>query len=99
MLPFLCKGITMAANESKSVLDFTSYIAERTHNFTGRGWVFETVNEWLADPAGPRFFLLTGEPGSGKSAIACRLAQFFQGSVALPAGCTHLTGGFLSALH
>jgi len=56
-------------------IDFSSYIAERTTNFTGREWVFEAIQNWLAEPNGDRFFLLTGEPGSGKTAIASRLAQ------------------------
>lgn len=57
------------------MIDFLPYITERTRDFTGREWVFEKVSEWLADPDGARIFLLTGGPGSGKSAVAARLAQ------------------------
>lgn len=32
------------------MLDFPRYILERTHNFTGRGWVFETINDWQREP-------------------------------------------------
>jgi hypothetical protein len=49
-------------DQSKRAIDFTNYITERTINFTGREWVFQPVNDWLADPGGSRFFLLTGEP-------------------------------------
>ena len=33
-------------------IDFSNYIADRTLNFTGREWVFETIQNWLADPEG-----------------------------------------------
>jgi hypothetical protein len=89
----------MVQNEGKPVIDFTSYIAERTFNFTGREWVFQAINEWLADPAGARFFLLKGEPGSGKTAISARLSQFAEGTVSPPDGLVYLHPDFLSALH
>ena len=56
-------------------LDFSSYITERTQDFTGREWVFAEIDHWLADPNGPTFFIITGEPGIGKTAIAGRLSQ------------------------
>jgi ATP-dependent Clp protease ATP-binding subunit ClpA len=65
-------------------LDFTSYIAEKTLSFTGREWVFQAINTWLSNPDGSPIFLLLGEPGSGKTAIASRLVQFSQGSVSPP---------------
>ena len=89
----------MEQNESKPVIDFTSYIAERTINFTGREWVFQAINEWLADPDGSRFVLLKGEPGSGKTAISARLTQFSQGIVSPPDGIAYLHPHFLSAFH
>jgi hypothetical protein len=76
-------------------IDFTDYIADRTTNFIGRKWVFEAIQTWLADPKGDRFFLLTGEPGSGKTAIAARLTQFAQGVVLHP----RFDAGFLHAVH
>ncbi len=89
----------MAQNTSKPVIDFTSHINDRTINFTGREWVFKAIDDWLADPARSRFFLLVGEPGSGKTAIACRLFQLSQGTVPPPDGLAHLTPGFISAFH
>ncbi|MGD0605111.1 MAG: ATP-binding protein [Streptosporangiaceae bacterium] len=65
-------------------LDFTSYLAERTDEFTGREWLFDAVAEWYADPGSGRCFLLTGEPGAGKTATAAYLAS---------------TAGFLDAVH
>src|SRR6266536_754485 len=64
------------------MLDFSSYIKERTEHFTGREWVFKEVNDWLTKPPGDRrIFLLTGGPGTGKTAIAARLTQLNDDSV------------------
>ena len=56
-------------------IDFSDYIADRTINFVGRKWVFEAIQSWLTEPKGDRFFLLIGEPGSGKTAIAGQVCQ------------------------
>ena len=80
-------------------LDFSTYIADRTKDFTGREWVFAEINQWLADPNGARFFLLAGEPGSGKTAISARLVQFAQKRAALPTGRRQLVSRFISAFH
>ncbi|HTK08850.1 MAG TPA: ATP-binding protein [Ktedonobacteraceae bacterium] len=55
-------------------------LATHTTHFIGREWVFQAINDWLADTRGARFFLLTGEPGCGKTAIASRLTQFSLGT-------------------
>lgn len=75
------------------------YIKMRTCNFTGREWVFYEIERWLSDPKASQFFIITGEPGIGKSAIAARLVQFSDGDVAHPPGCSHLGKDFLSAVH
>src|SRR5262245_217331 len=89
----------MRPDEPLRVPDFTAYITERTRDFTGREWVFETIDAWLANRQGPRYFLLTSEPGGGKSAIAARLVQFSHGEAVPPAGRAHLAAGFLTAVH
>lgn len=48
-------------------------IAERAEGFVGREWVLDEVAEWMDHGAG-RFLLITGEPGSGKTALAAWLA-------------------------
>jgi tetratricopeptide (TPR) repeat protein len=85
--------------EQRATIDFSRYITDRTQNFTGREWVFQAINDWLADPEAPRFFLITGEPGSGKSAIAARLHQFSlgEGFGLLNNTLTNIKPGFLSA--
>lgn len=57
-----------------SAIAFTSDIARLTENFTGRQWVFDDIDRWLKESE-ERFFILTGEPGVGKSAIAALLTQ------------------------
>lgn|SRR5579859_4159638 len=47
--------------------------AERARNFAGRTWVLERVIAWL-DDRNQRILLITGEPGSGKTALAAWLA-------------------------
>ncbi|MBI5578752.1 MAG: hypothetical protein HY895_06330 [Deltaproteobacteria bacterium] len=80
-----------------AVLDFSSYIAEKTGNFTGRTWVFDAVSKWLQQSR-HRIFLLTGGPGTGKSAIAARLVQMSQG-LATQDAHPGLGAGWLSYYH
>ena len=61
------------------MIDFTRYIRERVGTFTGRAWIFHAIHQWLTRPEGTRYFLLTGEPGCGKTALAARLSQVFAG--------------------
>ena len=89
----------MGQKPFQPVLEFTEYITKHAQQFTGRTWVFEQIDAWLADAAGPRFFLLAGEPGSGKTALVARLCQFSQGLADSPYGLPHLTRDFLSAYH
>ena len=63
------------------ILDFSAYVADRTLDFTGREWVLARIEAWLADLDGSCAFLLVGGPGTGKSAILARLAQFSLGIV------------------
>lgn len=58
-----------------TTLDFSAYIADRTRDFVGREWVFAEIDRWLVDPDTPCYFIITGEPGIGKTAIAGRLTQ------------------------
>lgn len=88
----------MVQNVSSPALDFNRFITEPTRGFSDRTWVFAAIHEWLTKADGTRFFLLSGEPGSGKTAIAARLCQFSLGSPP-PSGLTAFTPGFLSAYH
>lgn len=81
------------------VFDFSAYIVDRVDNFTGRTWVFQEIDRWLRREDGERYFLVTGEPGRGKSAVAARLAQFSAGEVLQSPTCHCFTPGFLRAVH
>jgi len=85
-------------NVHQATLDFGEYIHDRTARFSGRTWVFERIDQWLANLQS-RYLLLTGEPGSGKTAIAARLAQFSHGSVDPPGHTGEIRPEFLAAVH
>jgi len=62
-------------NDSRlAATDFSRDIKRLTQDFVGREWVFDEIDNWL-HRQDQRFFILTGEPGAGKSAIAAKLTQ------------------------
>jgi WD40 repeat protein len=69
---------------------------EAAETFTGRGWVLDRLDSFLAGP--DRAFLLTGGPGTGKSAIAAHLVEISAGTVPAP-GDAALGPGFLFHAH
>ena len=56
-------------------LPFDADIAQHLPRFTGRKWLFDRFDAWLADPKASRVFWITADPGVGKTAIACKLTQ------------------------
>jgi hypothetical protein len=79
------------------MMDFSSYIEERTDGFIGRDWVFKEINDWFT--AGKsRIFLLAGGPGTGKSAIAAKLTQISDGTAIIP-DAPLLSPGWLTYSH
>src|SRR5947209_34699 len=48
-------------------------VRERAAGFVGRRWVLDEVRSWLEDRS-ERYFMILGEPGSGKTAVAAWLA-------------------------
>lgn len=84
---------------TRKALDFSDYIIEHTRNFTGREWVFAQIDCWLDNPDAPPFFIIIGEPGSGKTAIAAQLVRIANGQAPEPAGCISIEKGFLNAAH
>ncbi len=61
----------MAKSDTPQVkaIAFDHDIKRLIEGFTGREWIFEEINRWLQQD-NERFFILTGEPEVGKSAIA-----------------------------
>ncbi|MCP4544677.1 MAG: ATP-binding protein [Chloroflexi bacterium] len=57
-----------------AAINFSREIERLTKDFTGREWIFDEIDNWLKHED-KRFFILTGEPGVGKSAIAAQLTQ------------------------
>lgn len=55
-------------------LDFSYEIGRLTADFVGRSWLDAELDEWLSSDQG-RAFVIVGEPGVGKSAIAAHLSQ------------------------
>jgi tetratricopeptide (TPR) repeat protein len=81
------------------IIDFSDYISRHSHDFSPRDWIFNTLDQWIAKPDERRFFIITGAPGSGKTAIAARLAQFSRGAAEPPDQLMGVRKGFLSAIH
>ena len=69
-------------------LDFGRRLAELTRGFTGREWLALELDRWLAHSA-KRAFVIVGEPGIGKSAIAAWLATSRDEEVAAVHFCDH----------
>lgn len=55
-------------------LDFGVDISRMIKDFTGRQWLFDEVDLWLNDSSG-KVFIISGDPGIGKSAIMAQLAS------------------------
>lgn len=89
----------MERSDGVPIIDFSGDIAQSTRYFAGRERIFRRINDWLSAPQEPHVLLLTGEPGSGKTALASRLIQFSQGDVSPPDGMEYLGRDFLSAMH
>src|SRR5512146_1832496 len=54
--------------------EFSELINSYTVDFVGRTWLMEAINHLLEDP-GCRFVVLTGEAGTGKTALMAELAK------------------------
>jgi WD40 repeat protein len=66
-------GVQARLRQRLEPLYFNADIQRHLKRFTGRQWVFEAIEHWLADTEGSRIFWITGKPGAGKSAIAAWL--------------------------
>lgn len=56
------------------IINYRDLIAKSTEDFTGRRWLCQAVEDFLKTDD-QRYFLLLGEPGSGKTAFMAHLVQ------------------------
>lgn len=56
------------------ICSFDSFIEDRTKEFVGRGFVFEAIDAFIENNDSG-YFILTGDPGIGKSSIASSLVR------------------------
>lgn len=59
---------------TKKIINYRELIYKSTEGFIGRQWVRDAVDDFLK-ANGPRYFLLIGEPGSGKTAFMADLVK------------------------
>lgn len=74
----------MKDDRNFNIQNFYSLIADNTKDFSGRNWLFTQIKEWLSDPNGLRYLLITGKAGTGKSTIAARLWEISEGLIKDP---------------
>ena len=73
-------------------------VTDKTRYFSGREWLLESIAAWLTS-ATRGMFLLTGEPGTGKTTVAARLVQIAAGTVAAPPSAGAAAPNWPDAVH
>jgi DNA polymerase III delta prime subunit len=66
--------------------NFTPFLVAKLKGFTGRQWLFQEINDWLAKGSQPAL-LIIGEPGIGKSSIVAALVRENPGGQLLAHHC------------
>ena len=56
------------------IIDFTTFIQDRTRRFVGRQFVFDAFRQFT-ESASSGYFLVFGDPGIGKSALSAQLVR------------------------
>lgn len=54
---------------------FTADVSKLLSDFTGREWLLKKIDQWLNNSEGSKIFWITGDPGTGKSAIAAWIRE------------------------
>ena len=71
------KGISQSVRTppgSLRPLDYTNLLREKTRNFVGRQWLFESIDRFISCQSSG-YVILTGSPGVGKTAVAAELVH------------------------
>jgi len=71
-------------------LEFELLLNEKRQDFTGRHWLFEQIDAWRNSPR-ERALLITGSPGSGKSALVAQLVHRNPGGQVLAYHCCQVS--------
>jgi hypothetical protein len=67
-------AVKVSAEVRRHILDFSSFIADKTAGFVGRRQLFEAVEQFTRDsPRG--YFVLRGDPGIGKSTFVAEMVR------------------------
>lgn len=66
--------VRASPNIRDQIRDYTGYIQEKTRGFVGRQFVFEELQKFL-DKNTHGYFIINGDPGIGKSALAAQLVR------------------------
>lgn len=56
-------------------LDFAAFLNEKRRDFCGRLWLFDRLDTWRQTAGRERALLITGDPGTGKSAVVAQLVH------------------------
>jgi tetratricopeptide (TPR) repeat protein len=67
------EGVQSNLLKTLKPIDFGSDIYYNLRDFTGRKWLIDIIDIWLADENGSKVFVLQGGPGVGKTAISAYL--------------------------
>jgi len=59
-------------------ISYGADIDQHLEKFTGRQWIVQQINKWLQSQEAPRIFWITGDPGSGKTALASWLCYNYR---------------------
>ena len=67
--------------------DFAAFLDEKRRDFCGRHWLFDRLDAWRRAGGHERALLITGDPGTGKSAIVAQLVHLNPGGQVLAYHC------------
>lgn len=67
--------------------DFASFLHAKRRDFIGRQWLFDRIDAWRVAQRRERALLITGDPGTGKSAIVAELVHRNPGGQVLAHHC------------
>lgn len=85
-------GAAESAVSSLIPWDFSAFLKEKRQHFCGRDWLFSELDAWRSTNQ-ERALLITGDPGTGKSAIVAELVHRNPGGQVLAYHCCQADTG------